>query len=152
MTDTKSTLKPPVIRRFSRDFSGNSKTQQHFKAGADVNNIVAQYTQTGIDPYELRKTQQKFGHASEQSFTEAMFLCRQVEQDFMKLPSSIRTEFDNNPAELLSHLQNPDSQERMAELGLIETPEPEPVILAPEPSPTPLPLSEPEPLAPQPQD
>ena len=50
----KSTLKPPAKRRFSQDFSGESKTQQHFKDSANVNNIVASYRATGLDPYAER--------------------------------------------------------------------------------------------------
>ena len=98
-------------RRFSQDFSGESKTQQHFKAAADVNNIVAHFRSTGIDPYAARLTTQKFGYASSQTFSDAMQNVAEINTAFEELPSSVRQSHSNDPAVWLDSLATPTPQD-----------------------------------------
>lgn len=41
---------------------------------------------------------------------------------FMTLPSDVRREFNNDPMQLLSFIQNPANRERAGQLGLIDLP------------------------------
>jgi len=94
--------------RFSQDFSGPSLVQKHFKDSADVNVIVAHFLQTGIDPNADRLTQQKFGYASSQDFSEAMQNIAEITSAFADLPSETREEFSNDPAAWIDHITTPD--------------------------------------------
>lgn len=105
---TKSKRKEPV-RPHAIVFTEPTKTQQHFTAGCDVNNIVNLHAQTGLDPNQDRKNRMRFGHASGQSFTEAMFKTAEIQSAFNELPSSERASFDNNPAAWLDSFQ-PDPE------------------------------------------
>lgn len=104
---TKSTKKPPAKRRFSQDFSGESKTQQHFSDSADVNNIVASYRATGLDPYAERLKLKRFGYASSQTFSEAMRNVAEIQTSFQELPSNIRQDFQNDPGRWIDSLTTP---------------------------------------------
>ncbi len=95
-------------RPFAQDFSGDTLTQQHFKDSCDVNNIVAAYQNTGIDPYADRITNQKFGYASSQSFEEALRATAEVNSAFADLPSAERSRFSNSPAQWLDHITTPE--------------------------------------------
>lgn len=59
-------------RKYSQDFSGNSLTDQSFATACDVNAIVRHYETTGIDPYQDRLKNQKFGVATVLSYEDAM--------------------------------------------------------------------------------
>lgn len=74
-------------REYSQDFSGPSITQQHFKESCDATNIVNRFTNTGLDPYADRKAQERFGHATSQTFQEAMFTVAEINSRFQALPS-----------------------------------------------------------------
>lgn len=91
-------------RPFSQDFSGPGKTQQHFTESADVNNIVAQFRATGIDPYAARLQQKTFGYASSQNFSDAMQNIAEINSAFAELPSAERQTHSNDPAVWLDHL------------------------------------------------
>jgi len=69
---------------------------------------VARYVATGLDPYADRIGKQTFGFASSRSFTEAMQAVAEVESAFAALPSEIRSEFSNDPAQWLESLGTPD--------------------------------------------
>lgn len=91
-------------KRFAQEFPGDSVTQQHFKDSANVNNIVARYAATGVDPCADRVGKGYFGHATSKSFTEAMFEVAEVTSHFAELPSEARQAFENDPAKWLDHL------------------------------------------------
>lgn len=115
----------PKAPDHSIDCSGPSITQQHFKNECDVNNIVRRYAQTGIDPYELRKQGVRFGRASSQDFTEAMFMVSEVQNQFADLPADIRGKFDNDPAKLLEAYGDPSQADKLTQLGIGDNPIPE---------------------------
>jgi len=99
-------------RPFSQDFSAGGKTQQHFTDTVNVNNIVAHYLHTGVDPFEERKRSQAFGYASSKSFSEAMQNVAEVESTFAELSGEVRQGFGNDPARWLDHLATPPSDDQ----------------------------------------
>lgn len=83
-------------RKYSQDFSGNSRTDESFAASCDVNNIVRHYQTTGIDPYQDRIKTARYEEASTMSYEDAM----------------------RNKAELDSYIaENPNWQEIASEPG-----------------------------------
>lgn len=112
MTESKTKKKKQnKKRRFSQDFSGESKTQQHFAASHDVNNIINHFRVTGIDPYAERQTQQTFGYASSKSFSDAMQNVTEVQSAFAELPAHVRRGFSDDPARWLDHITKPPQDE-----------------------------------------
>lgn len=104
-------------------------TQQHFKDSCDINNIVAMFTATGIDPHAERKSKMQFGYASSQSFSEAMQNIAEINTAFAELPSQTRSDFSNDPARWLEHLATPPEPEaeNIPQNGSQEpTPDPDP--------------------------
>jgi len=110
-------------RPFAQDFSGHGKTQQHFKQSCDVNNIVAHYTATGIDPYADRLKQQRFGFASSKTYEEAMRDTAEVNSAFLDLPSAKRAEYQNEPGNWLESLNT--APESLLEAETEPTPSPD---------------------------
>lgn len=103
---TKSTTKR--VRKYAQDFSGETQTQQQFKDSVDVNNIVRSYTRTGIDPYADRVQNQKFGFATSKDFTESAYAVAEINSAFADLPSAERSQHDNEPANWLESLIEPE--------------------------------------------
>jgi len=99
----------PIIRPFSVDLSQGGKTQQHFKDSCDVNNIIAHFRHTGIDPYAERLKTQTFGYATSQSFSDAMRNIAEINSAFAELPATERAEHQNDPANWLETLATQDS-------------------------------------------
>jgi len=95
-------------RKFSQDFSGESLTQQGFKDSCDINNIVRHYEASGFDPYESRKQQIRFGHATSKTFSEAMQTVAEIQSAFSALPADTRQSFQNDPQAWIDSYRIPE--------------------------------------------
>lgn len=118
-----------IYSRFDRPVSqalttGDSMTHQSFKDECDINNLVARYQRTGSwsDGMTIPSVQPSFG-TFDQNFTyyEAQNLIKRAENEFMSLPASVRSRFDNDPGKLLSFVDDPANAEEAAKLGLIDS-------------------------------
>lgn len=105
--------------RFAQDFSGDSATQQHFTAECDVNNIVAQFDRTGIDPYAERKAAEQYGDGLYRTYEDAMFTVAEINSDFNELPAHVRKHYENDP---LLYLAAIDAAQTQAREGANEAP------------------------------
>lgn len=124
-------------------FTQPSMAKQSYKEEADINNIVNQYNRTGVLPQGTR--QPMFGDfSSGDDFAESLIRIQEAKADFDALPSNIRSQFDNDPAELLTFMQDPENLQEAIEMGLYPAPEAEPVPAAAEPEKKPPAIAEPE--------
>lgn len=105
--DPKQLLRPLSERPYAQDFSGESRTQQQFVGAADINNIVAHFQATGVDPSADRAANQQYGFASSQSFSDAMQNIAEINSAFADLPSEARQGFGNDPARWLDSMATP---------------------------------------------
>lgn len=132
---------PPKVQEFN---SAPSLTQQQFKEEADINNIIASYNTTGLltNPLVASARQPMFGDFSNlpEDYMQVQNQLLEAQANFMDLPAKIRQRFNNNPAELIAFLQNPDNFDEAVELGLMEKIKSE---FEPKPEPTPEPKPEP---------
>lgn len=103
--------------RMPQDFSGDSKTQQHFRDEVNINTIVKRFTQDG-NITGLREP--RYGFASSQSFSEAMTIVAEAKSHFEELPAETRKAFENDPAKFLDTIQAEDADALLANLGLTE--------------------------------
>lgn len=97
--------------------SGKSITKQAFKEECNINNIMAKFQKTGIITHVQNHSPQ-YGDFTGGDYTEAMNVITKANSMFQELPSSIRKEFENDPAKFLDFVSDEKNIERMVELGL----------------------------------
>lgn len=112
-----------------------SMTKQSFVAECDINNIVHAFTATGQFTHVNEKAAQgAFVDLPDQSdFQEALELARAGQVAFMQLLAHLRARFENDPAQFLAFMANPENQEEMIKLGLATDTRPPPPPLPPAP-------------------
>ncbi len=90
-----------------------SRTQQSFKDETDINSIMAKYQKTGL----IDHVNEHGAHYGEQpaadDYHAAMNMVASTSSLFSELPSSVRDEFDNDPALFLEYISD---EERRNEL------------------------------------
>lgn len=116
------------------DFSQGGRTKQSFTAECDINNIMARYQKTGILDF-VNQHEPQYGDATGADFAAAMQVVAEGQSMFNDLPSELRAQFDNDPAEFLEFVSNPANKKEMAQMGLLN-PEATALALAPTPTPT----------------
>lgn len=127
--------------------TGKSMTKQAHKDECDINRIMAKYQKTGVITH-VAKYAMEYGDATDIDYQTALNTVIEAQRMFADLPSSVRRKFDEDPAEFLAFVQNPENVEEMRELGLVDVPEdpiPIPVVMAANPVPEPAPVDEPAP-------
>lgn len=110
-----------------------TKTQQQFKDQCDVNHIMKKYAKTGEITHLNIKKGQYLDMSDIPSYDDALNIVIKAQKAFDELPSGARKRFNNNPAEMLSFLQDEKNTDEAIKLGLKD----------PKPIPTPTPISTP---------
>lgn len=119
---------PP--RNSDISFEGElSMTQQQFKDESDINNIV-DYNMRYKDPAFITKltlagkisqAQPIYGDFSEvQDYRHSLEVMEQAQKQFNALPAKVRARFNNNPADMLAFVENPDNALECVSLGLMQ--------------------------------
>lgn len=110
--------------RESVSFPAAGRTKQYFRDECDVNRIMARYLETGIldgrDPASARFVDCTALQALD--YQGAMNFIIDAQAVFSSLPSSIRSRFRNDPAELLAFVDNPANRDEAISLGLVPNP------------------------------
>lgn len=99
---------------------GPSRTQQNFKDECDINRILDRWTRTGSLGNENVK-QPQYGDFT--GVGDYHSICNNgifARDSFSSLPDNIRKRFGNDPAELLSFLDDPKNRDEAEKLGLIK--------------------------------
>lgn len=96
-----------------------SRTKQSFKDEVDINRIMDRFHSTGLLPPQ--KPQGRFGDftGAEDYLTQATRVL-EAQRAFEDLPADVRDYCENDPAELLDILNNPEREEERQELGFID--------------------------------
>lgn len=95
-----------------------SLAKQSFQKECDINTIMSKYQKTGLishvakhqGSYDDLPTQIDY-HASQNAIIAA-------DAAFASLPSSVRSQFQNDPAAFLDFAQDPSNEDEMREMGL----------------------------------
>lgn len=94
------------------------RTQQHFKAECNINNILLKYQKTGI--IEVPDKDPIYGDFSNlPDYQDMQNAIIRANEAFMALPSNLRKRFDNNPAEFIKFVENAENREEAEKLGLL---------------------------------
>lgn len=112
------------------NFKEPTMTIQSEKDNCDINVIMNRYATCGTPlPYRTDGVQPVYADVSELGdYMENYQRCKQAEEMFNNLPSALRKELDNNPANLLPFIQDEKNKERCYEYGLLN----KPVVEAPQ--------------------
>lgn len=104
---------------------GESLTQQHFAADADLNTIVERFGITDGSMPVAHLDPQAFGDFSDvPDLKEALDIVRRAQTNFAALPAKLRERFHNDPAALWNFVQNPDNDDESVRLGLVRRADP----------------------------
>lgn len=126
MTAKKQTPPVKVIirKRYDQHINPGLKTttptltKQAFKDECDVNNILKNFEKTGQLP-DLIKAQPQYGDFSEVAeYQDAMNVVAVANQQFANLPAHTRDRFNNNPAQFLEFVDNPENAQELIKMGL----------------------------------
>lgn len=110
---------PPVSP--SIEFNEPSMTDRSFKAECDINTIVNRCMQTGVMPQVEGGLYGDFVGLPD-NLQDSYSLISDAQDRFMQMPSNVRAEFNNDPLQLISFINNDANRTRAVELGLIEHP------------------------------
>lgn len=133
----------PTVRT-SISFPEKTMAKQSFRDETNINTIMQRYQTTGIIEH-VSKVQGSYGDFSNvQDYQLSLNQVIEAQAAFDQLPAQIRKRFANDPAHLMSFLQDPDNLDEAVRLGLVEKPAPKE-----EPKPTPPPEKKPAGAAPQ---
>lgn len=102
-------------------FTQPTLTQQHSKDEVDINNIMKRYRKTGVIDH-VAKHEGQYGVHNSIDYHEGMNVIAQANEMFAELPSQVRKEFQNDPAQFLDFVENPENIPKLHEMGLTKTP------------------------------
>ena len=116
------------------------RVKQSEAEGCDINVMMKRWQSGGVPP--VPSGHEAYGDfSSVGTYIQALDAVMQAEQTFNRLPSEVRTRFENDPALLIDFMHDPENEDEARELGLLEpipdpTPDPEPPA-PPDPGPEP---------------
>ena len=92
------------------EHSGKTMTKQSHREECDVNMILAKFQKTGAITH-VNDNQPQYSVHDGMDFKEAMDIVTSSKELFAGLPSEIRTHFQNDPAEFLDYVNDPNNQQ-----------------------------------------
>lgn len=110
--------KPLYTRRKSTIETGSGMTEQSHKDKTDINLILMDYKRTGLIKH-AKQHEGKYDDVSAIDFQESMFKVTQVQSMFNQLPSDMRNQFNNDPAQFLAYVQDKSNADNLAKMGII---------------------------------
>ena len=121
--------KIPVYQGFYRphapvDHPGGGEliTRQEFAEECDINNMIADFKQTGMFKH-VNKHAERGIYANlpdVHDYQEALIQASRADAAFAALPSKIRQKWDNDPRKLLRALADPDQRQELEDMGILE--------------------------------
>lgn len=108
--------------RVSTSTTGPTLTKQAAKAECDINQILRKYVKTGLMTHINEQSPQYGDFSNPPLYQDAMNRVIEAQKSFMTLPAAIRKRFNNDPAEFLEFVSQPDSLEELRKMGLATTP------------------------------
>lgn len=136
-------------------FEDKSRALQSAKDECDINNIMANWRRTGIITHG-QIAEGKYEDLADvpTDYHESMNRIIEAQEAFASLPSSVRKQFNNDPAQLLDNISDPANRQILIDAGLLKADleggkkdaQPDPERTASPPAPEATPDPEPNPL------
>lgn len=99
-----------------------TRTQQQFKDECDINVILERFGVTGQLPLNAMQPLTGDFVNVEGDYQMALEAVRAADENFMRLPSKIREQFNNEPQRFVDFCVNPANIEAVREMGLAPRP------------------------------
>lgn len=111
-------MRPARERRDVFYCTGPSMTQQSFRNECNINNIMRKALNSGMLP---RKRGGYFGDVSglQMDYHEASNFILEANAQFLALPADLRARFDNDPAKVITFVNDPANAAEAVSLGLL---------------------------------
>lgn len=93
----------------------DGRTKQSFKDETDINKILSRAQKTGTISH-LAKHQAVYGDFAEFDFLQAQLNLTRGREIFDELPSELRREFNQSPAEFFEFVNKPENADRLGEI------------------------------------
>jgi len=100
-------------------------------AECDINNILKQFSKTGIINHINSNSQQYIDLPDNLDFQSSLQIIAEASDAFASLPSKVREHYQNDPSRFLGALQDPRERDYLTEIGVFKSP----VVNAPAPPP-----------------
>lgn len=114
--------------------SDPTRTKQSFKDECDINLMIARWRRSG-EISHLGGARGHYGDFSDATdYQDAVNAVQDAQASFMELSSEIRSRMNNDPAQLMLFLSDPNNIDEAEELGLVEK-RPQPPTPTPGPKP-----------------
>jgi phage internal scaffolding protein len=97
--------------------TGDGLTEQNHKDETDINNIVRKYNKTGLIDH-LNQFEKQYGDMTGYDYQDAMNTVAAANTMFEGLPSSIRNQFDNDPAKFINFVDDQANADKLIDMGL----------------------------------
>lgn len=112
------------------------RTRQSFADEANINKIMGRWRRQGFAENVNIHTPVYGDFTTEVDFLQAQQSIKSAEAVFAALPARVRARVNNDPAQLITFVDNPDNHAELVELGLVNpiSKEPAPEPVSPEPA------------------
>lgn len=110
----------PERKRVQINCSEPELTDQSSKKMCDINNIITQYTKTGILPHVSKAVGRFIDNTQVLPLEEAHAIITHAKELFYQLPAQVRKMMDNDPTQLNDFLNNPDNRDLLIKHKLLE--------------------------------
>lgn len=112
--------RPNGTLRIAMQTETPSKTDTSFKDDCDINTIVAKFKKTGQINH-LSKKQGFYGDATQlPDLQTASQQIADAHEAFSALPANVRKKFQNDPAQMIEFLRDPQNEHEATKLGLLK--------------------------------
>lgn len=113
------TTKSRPVARVTKSFSKPSRTKQAHKSECDINNILKKYHISQLAQHANHIDGDYGDFTGIDDYQSSLDAVLQAEQNFQGLPAKTRRHFNNDPAQLLNFINNPQNIHEAAALGLL---------------------------------
>lgn len=100
-----------------------SRTDQSYKEDCDANNIIRKYMKTGVLEHTKMVSGQYADVSDVPSLLAGMERIEKAKEDFLQIPSKIRSLFQNDVTKFYQYVSDPNNKDKCIELGLLPKPE-----------------------------
>ena len=108
---------PPKVPGWNSD--QESKVQEQFADACQTDTIIRKYNMMGVNPFIASGGSQYLDTTEIPSFVVAQNSQVKVREYFEGLPSDIRLEFNNDPAQFAEAVLDPQNAEYLREIGVL---------------------------------
>ncbi len=112
---------------------GDSLTKQSLAGATDINVLLERWMKHGEAVVHLNRREGAYGDfSSGVDYQEALNSIQAAQREFAALPADVRSHCDNDAAEFLAMIFDPERREEVERLGLVDSTEPDAAARAPE--------------------